>query len=99
MKDIVKRINEEKAIATLVQYEVDKDASYHTINVGKVMEKYKYGFVSFNSDEEFVAINGFNSVEDFSGLLGGDGNSYDKIDGMEVGQSVDTGDEIWTRIW
>ena len=102
MKDIKTSLlesNDDKFFFTEVQNEITNEAGYRTLSFEKTNKKYKMGFVSFNENDEFVAVCACNTGEDFANLLGMDEDAYDELGKIEVGETKELKGETYLRIW
>ena len=105
MKSLKEKINESKnALYSEVQNEIEQNAAYHTLKIEDAMNKYKFGFVTLNSEEGFISISAFNKPSDFSELTGEESDEFNGLEKINVKDSKDimsaTGVmQTWFRIW
>lgn len=98
MKDIKTSLlesNDDKFFFTEVQNEITNEAGYRTLSFEKTKKKYKMGFVSFDENDEFVAVCACNTGEDFANLLGVDEDEYDFLYKMKIGETRKNIIRIW----
>lgn len=86
-----------------VQNEINKYGEYHTYSIEDGKKKFKKGFISFNANEEYFCITGYNDSMDFCDSLGWDGDLFEEYEKLDIGESdtIDTGNgsENVIRIW
>lgn len=106
MKDLKDKLFEAKqdALFSEVQNEIEEKAAYRTLNFSNGQKKYKNGFISFNQDGEFVAFVGFNTIEDYTELLGCEEGLFDDLEGAKIGEAIeikdtDSSKSIYMKIW
>ena len=83
-----------------VQADISNSAVYHTLDVTKGMNKYKYGFLIWNSEINCCILMAFNKAKDFCELIGYDDDEYDDLEAVEVMESYKMSrTETSIRIW
>ncbi len=100
MKDITTKILEGKSgIYNEIQNEIDTNAAYHTLDISTGKSKYKFGYMSFNEEGEFIGIIGFNTSDDFQELLNAPENKWEDLDSLNITDFITIDDELFVRIW
>ncbi len=99
MKTIVESINTNKPICAITQYETDKGSAYCTLDISNAYRNYKYGYIYYNTDDEFVSIDGIRNMEEFEDLMGVNEGDFEELENMNIGESYEWENGTFVRIW
>ena len=91
MKDLKNKINESKQnLCPEVQNEFEKDYAYQSFTTSK--PKFKYGFLTFDKDNEFYSVSAFNEDSEWAETFADEyGLDLEELLDLRVGDSL--GDE------
>ena len=99
MKTIVESINTNKPICAITQYETNKGSAYCTFDISNAYQNYKYGYIYYNTDDEFVSIDGIRNMEEFEDLMGVNEGDFEELENMNIGESYEWENGTFVRIW
>ena len=98
-KDI-KDSSPDDSLFKVIQYENNGDKGGYSTFLTDDLIDYKYGFVAYNKDEEFIVLEVFNDFEEYAETPGWDEKDIKVLSRLDIGQStyVQSGDLI-VRLW
>lgn len=88
MKNITNKILESKQeICPEVQNEFGKDYAYQSYTTSK--PKFKYGFLTFDKDQEFYSVSTFNEDSEFAEEFASDYNlDLEELFDLKIGETI-----------
>ena len=96
----VRDASHDDSLFKVIQYENNGDkGGYSTFPTDNLID-YKYGFVAYNKDGEFIVLEVFNDFEEYAETPGWDEKDIKVLSRLGIGQStyVQSGD-LCIRLW
>lgn len=108
MKDLTYVLTEKMALSRglfkEIQNEIYDNYAYSTISISEAANKYKFGYVYFSEQFEFVSLIVYNSEDDIKNhkdeILGDNDENIDKVINLKAGNSLILENGIYImRLW
>lgn len=96
----VRDSSHDDSLFKVIQYENNGDkGGYSTFPTDDLID-YKYGFVSYNKDGEFIVLEVFNDFEEYAETPGWDKNDVKVLSKLNPGESTeDQAGSLCIRLW
>lgn len=102
MKSITDKINEKLTadkMLFIVQDEISGGAGYVTMDIETAKSKYKHGYLCNLIDQDAISLVVFNKLSEYAQLMNQDESEYEYLKNLSLGESCETGDCYWMKIW